>query len=139
MSSTPTYQFDAYVTKHIDGWKATIDKTLFPFPTNKTNHLNEEKYRHVFSSYLLLCDTLPSKLFDYSICVDGNNVVITGLTETTVRVAIVDLVNSLIPDASVKMVKPPINFRVYVPQKQSVVENVDCLGVIGHFFDAGDY
>lgn len=143
MSSTPSYQFDAYVTKQNGGWKATINKTLFPFLTqntsNKTIHLNEEKYKHVFSSFLLLCETLPSNLFDYTVCLDEDNVVITGLTETTVRVAIVDLVSSFMPDASVKMVKPPINFRVYSSQKQPAVENVDCFGDVGCFFDNGDY
>jgi hypothetical protein len=142
MSVTPNYQFDVYITKQMNGtgWKATISKSSFPALQflDKTAHLNEDKYKNSFSAFLLLCDTLPSRLFDYSVATEGDNIVITGLTETTVRVAIVDLVNSVVSGASVKMVKPPTNFRVYVPEK-STVENVDGLADIGCFFDNGDY
>lgn len=142
MSVAPNYQFDVYITKQTDGtcWKATISKTSFPvLPfSNKTVHLNEDKYKNSFSAFLQLCDTLPSRLFDYSVAVEEDNIVITGLTETTIRVAIVDLVNSVVSGASVKMVKPPTNFRVYVPANSNV-ENVDNLADIGGFFKDGDY
>jgi len=140
MSVAPNYQFDVYITKQMDGWKATISKASFPALqfSDKAVHLNEDKYKNSFNAFLQLCDTLPSRLFDYSVTTEGDNIVITGLTETTVRVAIVDLVNSVVSGASVKMVKPPTNFRVYVPAK-STVENVDGLADIGCFFDNGDY
>jgi hypothetical protein len=139
----------------LNGWKATINAFSFPpfvdkivsygdttvnptLPQGIIIHLDEDKYKNSFSAFLQFCHTLPSKLFDYTLAREGDNIVITGLTETTVRVAIVDLVNQIVSGASVKMVKPPTNFRVYV-KANSTVENVDGLADIGSFFDNGDY
>ncbi len=148
MTTTPLHQFDVHISKHINAdvftaWKATINRASFPNINLKDGeqqcaHLDEVKYRNSFSLYLQLCDSLPSKLFDYAVAIDGENLIITGITETTVRVAIVDLVTSLIPSASVKMVRPPTNFRVYAPTQPVQSEDV---GGIGSIFggDDGDY
>jgi hypothetical protein len=148
MSVTPLHQFDVYISKHVDAdvftaWKATINRSSFPNVNlsndkEQTYHLDEDKYKNSFSLFLQLCDSLPSKLFDYVVSIDGDNVVITGLTETTVRVAIVDLVTSQIPNASVKLVRPPTNFRVYAPTQ--AVQSEDIGGISSIFGgDDGDY
>lgn len=104
----------------------------------KKYHLDEVKYRKSFALFYQLFTEVPTSLFDYSVSVVDNELVVTALTETTVRVAIVELIMSKIPTASVKMVKPPLNFRVYLPTEEAVSTEVDhCLG--GMFGDVADY
>ena len=146
MSVPPLHQFDVYISKNVNDdsvWNATINRVSFPY-VNQSNdkkqlfHLNEIKYRKSFSSFLQLCDSLPSKLFDYTISIEGDNLVIAGLTETTVRVAIVDLITERLPCASVKMIKPPINFRVYIPTEPEIPDGgfeMCNIGMLG----GGDY
>ena len=140
MTTTPLHQFDVHLSKHIEGdvftaWKVIINKSSFPNINLKDGekqcaHLDEIKYGNSFSLFLQLFDSLPSKLFDYVISIDGDNLIITGITETTVRIAIVDVVTSLIPNASVKMVRSPTNFRVYAPKQPAQSEDVECIGNI---------
>ena len=142
----PTHQFDVQITKHMNynidvAWKATIKKSAFPninLTSENSYHLNEEKYHNSFRLFSQIFGTLPTTLFDYSVSISEDNLVITGLTETTVRVAIVDLITSIIPTASVKMVKPPVNFRVYVPIETSTPVEIDN-DISGMFGGAADY
>ncbi len=129
MTTTPLYQFDVHISKHLDAnvftaWKATINKTSFPNINLRNGqqqslHLDEFKYRSSFNLFLQICDNLPNKLFDYTVGIDDDNLVITGITETTVRVAIIDLITALIPSAGVKIVSPPTNFRIYASTEPS--------------------
>jgi hypothetical protein len=144
----PAHQFDVQITKHVNdnidvAWKATIKKSSFPevhLTSDKSYnlHLNEEKYHNSFRLFSQIFGTLPATLFDYRVSISGDDLVITGLTETTVRVAIVDLITSNFPNASVKMVKPPVNFRVYLPAVTSAPAEIDN-DISGIFGEAADY
>ena len=130
MSTKPLYQFDVYISRCHNGdsydttsWKATIDRASFPNIdlsnyNQKTFHLNEYGYQDCFKVFLQLYDFLSPKLFDYSVNIDDDNLVITALTETTVRAAIVDLITFHIPHSQVKLVRQPTNYRVYIPPIQ---------------------
>jgi hypothetical protein len=63
---------------------------------------------------------------------------ITGVAETTFRVAIVDLITQLIPNVSVKMVRPPLDFRVYTDLKHLESNEIDT-NISGIFGITGDY
>ena len=121
MESPPNYRFDVYLSKHTDangitdGWKASINKTDFVSVVNGTYTLDSDKYKSSFQSIADAFGHLPDIMFAYTVNLVGDNVEIVGLTETTVRVAIVDLVTKKHADASVKMVRPPLDFRVYLP------------------------
>ena len=139
-------KFDVYLSKQASDnkfkWKATINKSSFP-KINLTNepklfHLNEEKYKKSFEAMLDVFGVLPSYLFDYNVSLNGEEIIITGVTETTVRIAIVDLITQTISNASIKLVRPPLDFRVYVPQETSnpIETEVDLGGIFG---DIGDY
>jgi len=140
-------KFDVCLSKHHNDndkfrWKATINKTSFP-KINLTNepklfHLNEEKYKKSFEAMLDVFGFLPSSLFDYNVLLNGEEIIITGVTETTVRVAIVDLITQTTSNASIKMVRPPLDFRVYIPNETStpIEAEVDLGGIFG---DIGDY
>ena len=139
-------KFDVYLSKQASDnkfkWKATINKSSFP-KINLTNepklfHLNEEKYKKSFEAMLDVFGVLPSSLFDYNVSLNGEEIIITGVTETTVRIAIVDLITQTISNASIKLVRPPLDFRVYVPQETSnpIETEVDLGGIFG---DIGDY
>ena len=139
-------KFDVYLSKQISDnkfkWKVTINKSSFP-KINLTNepklfHLNEEKYKKSFEAMLDVFGVLPSCLFDYNVSLNGEEIIISGVTETTVRIAIVDLITQTISNASIKMVRPPLDFRVYVPQETSTQMEVE-VDLGGIFGDIGDY
>lgn len=153
MTMTPKHQFDSYLSKHMDeegnfvAWKATINKTSFPNVKLSSGvnsfHLDENKYKDSFKLFLQIFGSVPSSLYDYSVFVNGEDIVITGLSETTVRIAIVDLSTSAVPGASVKMVRQPTNFRVYAPVTSSNSDpssHQEDLEPLGNIFGLdGDY
>jgi hypothetical protein len=133
-------------------WKATINKLAFPNIKLSSGvnsfHLDENKYKDSFKLFLQMFGSIPSTLFDYNVFVNGEDIVITGLSETTVRIAIVDLTTGVVPGASVKMVRPPTNFRVYEPitsstnptSNSSQETQLDELEPLGNIFGTdGDY
>lgn len=95
------YHIDSNISLNIEngnyvGWKAIIKKNIFhklPQLSNykKTFYLDYNKYKNYFQQYLQLLNTLPSKFLKYEAYIDGDNVVIIGLTDTTVRVSILEL------------------------------------------------
>jgi len=129
----PAFKFDVNVSKFTSNdkilWKSTINKGSFPninvTETPKLYHLDEQKYRTSFQSIFELFGSLPNSLFDYEVSLNGDEIMITGVIETTFRVAIVDLITQLIPNASVKMVRPPLDFHVYTPLKQLETNEID--------------
>lgn len=139
-------KFDVYFSKQDNGndkfrWKATINKSSFP-KINLTNepkifHLNEEKYKKSFEPMFDVFGFLPNSLFDYNVLLNGEEIIITAFTETTVRIAIVDLITHSLPNASIKMVRPPLDFRVYVPHETStpIETGVDLGGIFGDIED----
>jgi hypothetical protein len=125
-NETLAHQFDVYLSKyskdndHTFAWKASIDKAKFPkVSVHGGGHLDEEKYKSSFQPIFDIFGSLPSQLFDYTVQDTADTIDIFGPTETTVRVAIVDLITGVLPKASVKMVRPPLDFRVYVPSAQT--------------------
>lgn len=142
----PTFKFHVNVSKITSNdkilWKATINKKSFPninvTESPKLYHLDEQKYRTSFKSIFDLFGSLPTSLFDYEVSLNGDEIMITGVTETTVRVAIVDLITQLIPNVSVKMVRPPLDFRVYTDLKQLESNEIDT-NISGIFGITGDY
>lgn len=152
MSSTPLHQFDVKISKCTEKnsdvcWNAIIDKSSFPniIPLKNDGanlfQLDENKYKNSFSLFLKVFGKLPSTLFDYSVFVpsNSNEIIISGLTETTVRVAIVDLMTNIIPNANVKMVRPPINFRVYAPTPNNDIDVSNDNSLFNIFGETGDY
>ena len=155
MSLNPTYQFDVVVGENTFdgvtiGWKALISKAQFPKISKLENtvqvfYLDKDKYKNSFQQFTLLFDTIPDKLFEYKAYIDEDNVVITGLTETTIRVAIVELITNLNSKFSVKMVRPPLNFRVYCDETQNYTNSSNQdntffdVEQLGLFSPIGDY
>ncbi len=135
--STPLYTFDSYLSKVTDengrfmAWKMTSSRNSFPASQiapgeSHTFTLDPVKYSNSFEQYrrLLNLETLPAQMYEYTISATDDSFSVTGMTETTVRVAIVDLVSKSNPNTKLMMVRPPINFRVHaLPQKPT--EDVD--------------
>lgn len=118
----PSHQFNAYISKYTNpttngiSWKATIQKAKIPelnsHVTETTYHLNPEKYMHSFQYLSDIFKELPNQLFDYTVSTNEDSLFVTGLTETTVQEGIVDLVQGVIPDAKVQIIKPYFSVRI---------------------------
>lgn len=149
------YSFDAVMSKVNDSngkfmaWKMTISRSSFPASALKngetlTASLDPVKYSNSFEQYgrLLNLSTLPSDLYKYTVTASSDSFTVTGMTETTVRVALVDLVSQSNSNTNVRLVRPPVNFRVYEKQSstQPTTEEADVGGLVGMFGeDNGDY
>jgi hypothetical protein len=137
MTSELKHQFDVNfkINTSQNVWNAVISKTSFPYAiTNSCNHLNEETYKQSFSLLNTLLGNdyvLPSVLFDYNVTVNDTDIVVSGISEITVRVAIVDLLKQNTPGILVKMVRPAFNFRVYETKTEKVDDNVSLTGIFG--------
>jgi|SaaInlStandDraft_6_1057023.scaffolds.fasta_scaffold07590_5 hypothetical protein len=148
----PLFAFDAYLRRDtVDGefvaWEFVVNKTIFPVPTDNFENgvsydftLDSDKYSKSFAPYkkMFNVETLPENMYKYSLKIDGDFLYISGISETTVRVAVTDTVTKQIPDTKLKLVRPPVNFRVY--KEDEVVDEVD----LGNMFlfggaEDGDY
>jgi hypothetical protein len=138
----PKYQFDVFISKdptnlhHI----ATVNKTLFP-PISHTGlfQLDENKYQKYFQIFRELYGEetpLPTKLFEYSVDINDTDIVISGITEITTRIAIVELISDVVlnPDIKIKMIRHPYNFRVYYSDTVNN-DNIE----FGNIFGISDY
>ena len=138
--SKQLFSFDANMKKVTDtnkkflGWQFTIAKKDFPTSELKAGQtynftLDAAKYRSSFEQYgrLLNVDVLPESLYSYTVSATTDSITVTGMTETTVRVAIVELINKSNPNTKVMLVRPPVNFRVY--ELPSLTENNDSVDV----------
>lgn len=154
----PLYTFDAHLSKVTDSegkfqsWKFTIAKKDFPASQLGTGEshtfvLDSDKYKNSFEQYsrLLGLSTVPESLYTYTVSATEDSIVVTGMTESTVRIAVVDLVSKSNSNTKLMMVRPPISFRVYSTVKTTPTTDggetadVDLGGVFGMFGEAGDY
>lgn len=149
---TPLYSFDSDLSKVTDSagkfqaWKMTMARSAFPSSqlaagSTHTFTLDSVKYANSFEQFsrLLNLPTLPAQMYEYTVSATDDSFTITGMTETTVRIAIVDLVNKSNPNTKLMMVRPPINFRVYALPSKSTDDEVD-LGGLNMFGECnGDY
>jgi hypothetical protein len=154
--STPFCSFDAHLSKKIsaDGkfsaWRFTIKMSDFPFVKladgdEFINWLNVDTYKESFEPYYKMfasvgITTIPEEFYSYTVERHGDEITISGLSETTVRVAIVNIVRNADSNTKVMMVRPPINFRVHKTKhnEEPVIENVGFAGFFDQS-DSGDY
>lgn len=132
------------------GWEFRVQRSSFPnseFNVGSTTSftLDHEKYSKSFASYKnfvgsLGMSELPKSLLEYTITSTDTEIIVSGLTETTVRVAVVDLVSKSNGNVKLTMTRPETIFRVYKSKNENEDSNVvtSCSGLFGDF-ENGDY
>lgn len=155
VSAEPTYSFDAQLSKVTENgkfvtWQYSMPRNSFPTSqlsagSSHTFVLDKVKYANSFGHYTQLLEPLgmevPEGFYTYTVSATEDTILVKGMTESTVRIAVVDLVTtSNSKSLKVMMVaRPPVSFRVY--EQQSVKEpDEEFTGFTGLFPDAdGDY
>ena len=144
---TPMYAFDAKLSKLTDdnknfvAWQFSMDRASFPasqLPNGETRSftLDRTTYATSFNNFTQLFGTsLPDALFAYTVTAENDRFYVKGMTEATVRAAVVDLVALSNADTKVMMLaRPPVTFRVY--EEEQEFSGITC--IFGPE-DGGDY
>lgn len=128
------------------GWEFRVSRSSFPnteFQEGSTTSfvLDGNKYAKSFESYKTFLQSLgvtelPSSLLEYTVSSSSTEIVVRGLTETTVRVAVVDMVTKSNGNVKLTMTRPEVTFRVYKAPEETE-ESFD--GFVGMFGDNADY
>jgi hypothetical protein len=148
----PLHTFTAQLQRVVEngqsvGWEFKVSRSSFPnseFSVGFSSSfvLDGQKYARSFESYKTFVQSLgvtefPLSLLKYTVTSTDDFIVIRGLTETTVRVAVVDLVSRSNGNIKMTMTRPATTFRVYKDSQNT--EDVVPDGFGSMFGDVGDY
>lgn len=116
--------------------------TEFAVGSTASFTLDANKYAKSFASYKnfvksLGVDELPESLLTYTVTSTATEIIVSGLTETTVRVGVVDLVTKSNGAVKMTMTRPEVTFRVYKTKEPEEETNVSFGGLFGE--EEGDY